>query len=194
MADARRTRVVQQPAVKSATLSLLVALGYDPSDPALVDTPGRVARAWSELLDADAGNTDRVFHVERSDEMVVLRGITGWSFCEHHLLPFSYDATVAYVPAAGVIVGLSKLARMVRKHGAALQLQERLASQVADEVEATTKATGVAVRITGVHLCTVMRGVRAEQAEFITTVVRGTLRAPAARAEFLAAAEGRQAR
>lgn len=188
MSDARRRHKVQHDAAAKATRALLLALGYDTGSPDLADTPARVARAWAELLDADAGKTDRVFHVERSDEMVVLRGITGWSFCEHHLLPFSYVASVAYVPQAGTIVGLSKLARMVRKHGAALQLQERMASQVADEIELTTEAKGVAVRITGVHMCTVMRGVKAEQAEFVTTVVRGVLREPAARAEFLTAA------
>ena len=176
-----------------ATRSLLVALGYDPTDPDLTDTPARVARAWAEMLDADAGHTQRIFMADSVDEMVVLRGVTGWSVCEHHLLPFSYVAAVAYVPALdeghSPIVGLSKLARIVRRHGAALQVQERMTQQVADDVEQTTGARGVGVRISGVHLCAVMRGVRAEQAELVTTVLRGYLReSAAARAEFLDAA------
>jgi GTP cyclohydrolase I len=191
--DARRKGKVNDMRVKHAIRDLLIGLGYDPIDPALEGTPGRVARAWAELLDADPGTTDTAFASPAVDELVVLRGITGWSMCEHHLLPFSYRATVAYLPAvdddASRLLGLSKLARLVRAAGASLQLQERMTAQVADGIEAATKARGVAVRITGVHLCAVMRGVRASDAEFVTTVVRGSIREDAAqRAEFLSAA------
>ena len=127
---------MDQAAAAEATQQLLGALGYDHTDPDLADTPKRVAKAWAEVLDADTGNTLRAFRTEPTDEMVVLRGITGWSVCEHHLLPFSYVASVGYVPlidhgGKSSIIGLSKLARMVRKHGAALQVQERMATQVA---------------------------------------------------------------
>ena len=194
MTDPRRSHPVRVQAVARATRSLLVALGYDPDDAAVRDTPERVARAWRELLDADPGSTSTAFHAPGMDELVVLRGITGWSVCEHHLLPFSYSATVAYLPEEDTnggarILGLSKLARLVRRSGASLQLQERMTSQVADAIEEATRARGVGVRVTGVHLCAVMRGVKAEQAEFVTTVVRGLLRENAAlRGEFLSAA------
>lgn len=189
MSDERRTSEVQTWKVRLAVNDLLIGLGYDPADPALVDTPGRVARAWAELLDADPP-TLTAFDTEAVDEMVVLRGITGWSICEHHLLPFSYTATVAYLPAVengrSRILGLSKLARLVRQRGHALQLQERMATQVADAIERETGAYGVGVRIRGTHLCAVMRGVRAEDAEFVTTALRGSMRTnPAQRAEFL---------
>jgi len=187
VADPRRAGRVDRNDAEDATVNLLMALGYDIMDPALRDTPGRVARAWMEFLDGD-GFTSRTFHVERSDEMVVLRGITGWSMCEHHLLPFSYTATVAYVPSDDQVLGVSKLARFVREAGGALQLQERMGVQVADAIEQAVPTAGVAVRLQGVHLCMVMRGVKAAEAEFVTTVLRGVLQAPAARAEFLAAA------
>lgn len=193
MSDGRRTGAVQLLAATAATERLLAALGYDTTDPDLRDTPGRVARAWKELLDADTGATDRAFDTTATDEMVVLRGITGWSVCEHHLLPFSYVAAVGYVPslnggAKSRILGLSKLARIVRRHAAALQVQERMTQLVADDLVSATGARGVAVRISGVHLCAVMRGVHAEQAEFVTTALRGVMLEPAPRAEFLDAA------
>ena len=189
MSDPRRHYDVRLDDAAEAITDLLIALGYDPdADPSLLDTPMRVARAWAELLDADTGDTARAFDAEGMDEMVVLRGITGWSMCEHHLLPFSYIASVAYIPS-GKVLGLSKLARVVRRYGAALQLQERMTEQVADELERVTSASGVGVTIRGVHLCAVMRGVKSEQSEFVTTVLRGGMKSsPEVRAEFLRAA------
>lgn len=189
MTDLRRRGEVQPALVQRATTDLLIGLGYDPDDQALVDTPARVARAWVELLDADPPRIT-AFDVAPVDEMVVLRNVTGWSVCEHHLLPFSYTATVAYMPRVeqgrSRILGLSKLARLVRQQGHALQLQERMASQVADAIMRETLADGVGVRIRGVHLCAVMRGVRASEAEFVTTSLLGSMRTEAAqRAEFL---------
>lgn len=201
MSDPRRSGSVDVPRATIAVLDLLTALGYDPSDPSLVDTPDRVARAWAELLDADTGGVTRSFQTAAMDEMVVLRGITGWSICEHHLLPFSFRAAVGYIPrlsdgglpppaGQATILGLSKLARVVRRHAAALQLQERMTAQIADTIEEAAHPRGVAVRVEGVHLCAVMRGVQAEQAEFVTTDLRGAfMDKPEARAEFLAAAK-----
>ena len=170
---------------------LLHAIGEDPEREGLRDTPARVARFWAEFLDGDHGTVNRIFPQEGAhyDEMIVLRGIRFYSLCEHHLLPFSGTATVGYIPNGAGLLGLSKLARIVRRHAAALQVQERLTAQVADEVQELTCALGVGVYVTAVHLCAAMRGVRSEDSEFVTSVMRGVLLSkPEARAEFLALA------
>lgn len=181
---------VRSEKVVAAVTSLLVAIGEDPERPGLKDTPMRVARFWAEFLNSDQGQLDRVFP-DSFDEMVVLRGVRFFSLCEHHLLPFFGTAAVAYIPNGEGVLGLSKLARIVRKHAGRLQVQERMAKEVADEVEELTAAKGVGVSLSGLHLCAAMRGVRALDAQFVTNVLRGAMRNdPAARAEFLDAVRG----
>ena len=182
---------VKQDRVKRATHLLLEAIGEDPDREGLRDTPARVARFWAEFMDGDHGTVNRIFPQEGAhyDEMIVLRGIRFYSLCEHHLLPFTGTATVGYVPNGAGLLGLSKLARIVRRHAASLQVQERLTAQVADEVMELTGALGVGVYIEAVHLCAAMRGVRSEDSAFVTSVMRGVLLTkPEARAEFLSLA------
>lgn len=173
-----------------AVLQLLDAIGEDWTRDGLRGTPARVARFWKEWMSWDPGTLDTLFDGQESyDEMVTLRGIRGWSICEHHLLPFSFTATVGYIPDAKLL-GLSKLARIVQKVAHRLQLQERMAVEIADELERLTGAKGVGVVIEGVHTCAAMRGIRQDGASFVTTVVRGALRErPEARAEFLRGAD-----
>ena len=177
------------PAIEKAVYDLLRAIGEDPERDGLRDTPGRVARFWDDFLQPDYGQLDRVFATSY-DEMVMLRGVRYYSLCEHHLLPFYGKAAVAYIPDRRGVLGLSKLARIVFKHASRLQLQERLAQDIADEVEHLTKARGVGVSISGVHLCACMRGIKAVDSEFVTNVLRGVMHdEPAARAEFLGSIE-----
>ena len=108
------------------------------------------------------------------------------SLCEHHLLPFSGVAHVAYLPGAR-IVGLSKLARVVEHHARDLQVQERLTEQVAGWLERELRPKGVGVVLEAEHLCMSLRGVRASGSRTVTSAVRGTLRTDArSRAEFFA--------
>lgn len=184
---------VDQEKARLAVDMLLRAIGEDPTRPGLEDTPARVARWFTEFLDADHGNVAVMFDTEGEsyDEMVVLRGVRFASLCEHHLLPFTGVATVGYVPGKGGVIGLSKLARIVRVHASRLQVQERLANDIADQVERITEGLGVGVVLRATHLCATIRGVRAEGTEFVTSSLRGVFLAkPEARAEFLALARG----
>jgi GTP cyclohydrolase I len=170
-----------------AVETLLRWVGEDPERDGLVDTPARVAKAFREMtsgyLEDPAEILSRTFE-ETSDEMVILRGITFQSMCEHHLLPFLGTATVGYLP--GKVVGISKLARLVNCFARRLQIQERLTRQIADAVQKHLEARGVAVVIRAQHLCMACRGVRQMESEMVTSAMLGTLRTDAtSRAEFL---------
>jgi GTP cyclohydrolase I len=128
---------------------------------------------------------------EESDEMIVVRGISFYSTCEHHLLPFHGEAVVAYLP--GQVVGLSKLARVVNCFARRLQIQERLTREIANAVETHLQAKGVGVLIRAHHLCMGCRGVRQSGSEMVTTAMRGAFREGATREEFLRLAAGSQA-
>ena len=175
--------------VERAVTELLEALGEDPSREGLRDTPGRVARMYSELL---AGlHTDpakylkRVFQ-ENYDEIVLLRDIDFYSLCEHHLLPFHGRAHVAYLPN-GRVVGLSKLARTVEAFARRPQVQERMTCQIADALMEHLEPKGAAVVIEAEHLCMKMRGIQKPNGVMVTSALRGVFKEnPAARAEVLA--------
>jgi len=120
------------------------------------------------------------------DEMVLVRDIELWSVCEHHLVPFTGLAHVAYIPNRdGKITGLSKLARLVDVYAKRPQVQERLTTQVADALVALLEPRGVMVVIEAEHLCMTMRGVRKAGARTMTSAVRGQLRDPATRSEAM---------
>ena len=171
-------------AVEIATRALLVAIGEDPDREGLLDTPRRVARAWAEFL--DSAPVEATSFAEPCDEMVVLRGIPFYSFCEHHLLPFTGEAHIAYIPN-GRVVGLSKLARLLDTAARALQIQERLTNQVADAIQEATGARGVAVILEAEHTCMTLRGVRKPGALTVTSALRGVFHDnAAARAEAMA--------
>ena len=124
-------------------------------------------------------------------EMVLVRDITFYSLCEHHLVPFFGVAHVAYIPSKnGSITGISKIVRLVRTAAARLQLQERLTSTIADTLVTSLDPAGVLVLIQAEHLCMSMRGVRAPGSRVVTSAVRGIFRTNAAtRAEVLALIE-----
>ena len=163
---------------------LLDAIGADPYCPELVETPARVAKFWKEFIEYDAGELERTFDAIHADQMIVLRDIRGWSLCAHHLLPFSFTATVGYI-SGDCILGLSKIARVVHKHAHKLQVQERLARDVALEVQQLTSSKGVGVLIRGEHLCMQMRGIHST-GEMVSSVLLGEmLDVPQVRGEFL---------
>ena len=174
-------------AASDAVTTILRFIGEDPARDGLVDTPARVLKAWREMTsgyeDDPAEILSRTFD-ETSDEMVVLRGISFHSTCEHHLLPFYGEASVGYLP--GKVVGISKLARLVGCFGRRLQIQERLTRQIAESIEEHLDARGVGVIIRAHHLCMGCRGVRQQTTEMVTSSMLGTLRSdPMARAELL---------
>jgi GTP cyclohydrolase IA len=159
---------------------ILLGLGEDPDREGLAETPARVARAYRELVSGcreDAGeHLARVFAQETTGEdVVILRDVRFVSLCEHHLLPFTGVAHVAYIPAGGRVVGLSKLARTVDVFARRLQLQERLTAQVADALVEHLSPQGVAVVVEAEHSCLRLRGARKEDAHMVTTAFRGAL-------------------
>lgn len=180
--EARRR--VDVPLVERLVRELLLAIGEDPSRPGLCDTPARVARFWREFIEDDPFN-NTTFESVKVDEMVIVRGIRGWSLCEHHLLPFSFVANVGYVTGDKVI-GLSKVPRIVKACSRKLQLQERLTNDIADALQKAVDPRGVAVVVEGWHTCAAMRGIESRESSMITSCMRGVmLDVPSARAEFM---------
>ena len=175
-------------AAEHAVADLLVALGHDPTNEHLVDTPRRVTRAFAELLTPRAFDLTTFPNDEGYDELVLARDIPFQSLCEHHMLPFHGTAHVGYIPADRIL-GLSKLARVVELFSRALQVQERLTQQVADWLDENLQPKGVGVVIEAEHLCMSHRGVRAQGSRTITSAVHGLLREDArSRQEFFALA------
>jgi GTP cyclohydrolase IA len=172
-------------AAERAVADLLRALGRDPSEPHLADTPRRVADSFTELLTPRSFELTTFANDEGYNELVMARDIPVQSLCEHHLLPFSGVAHVGYLPGDRIL-GLSKLARVVDLFARDLQVQERLTQQVADWLEEKLAPRGVGVVIEAEHLCMSLRGVRARGARTTTSALHGLLREdPRSRLEFL---------
>lgn len=175
--------------ISAAVREILAAIGEDPDRDGLRDTPARVARMYAEVcagLHESPGDHLATTFDAAHDEMVMVRDIAFSSICEHHLLPFLGKAHVAYIPGAdGRITGLSKLARLVEGFSKRPQVQERLTSQVADELVARLSPRGVLVVIEAEHLCMSMRGVIKPGATTVTSAVRGVFREVATRAEAM---------
>jgi GTP cyclohydrolase I len=180
-------------AVEQAVAALLAAVGEVPKRDGLRETPGRVAAMLREILGGfyeDPAAQLEVTLDEQHEELVVLRDIPFYSLCEHHLLPFSGVAHVAYIPR-GRVVGISKLARVVDIYARRLQVQERLTSQIADLIDEKLKPRGVAVVVKAEHLCMTMRGIKKPGSMVVTSATRGGFRArEATRLEFLALLNG----
>jgi GTP cyclohydrolase IA len=174
--------------IQKAVREILIAVGEDPDREGLRDTPKRVARMYAEVfagLHDDPQKYVRTFFTEQYDELVVLRDIPFYSFCEHHLMPFDGRAHVAYLPN-GRVVGLSKLARVVDAFARRPQVQERLTMQVADLLTNSLQAKGVAVVMEARHTCMTCRGVKKPNSVMITSAVRGICRSDArTRAEVM---------
>jgi GTP cyclohydrolase IA len=171
---------VDQARIEKAVREILVAIGEDPDRDGLRDTPSRVARMYADIFSGLHEDPDQHLMVTFEaghDEMVMVRDIPLYSSCEHHLIPFIGKAHVAYIPGEdGRITGLSKLARLVDSYARRPQVQERLTTQIADEIETTLSPRGVLVVIEAEHLCMSMRGVRKPGSTTVTSAVRGLFR------------------
>ncbi|MCC7268094.1 MAG: GTP cyclohydrolase I FolE [Caulobacteraceae bacterium] len=185
-----------QAEAEAAVRVLLRWAGDDPDREGLVDTPARVARSYRELF---AGyETDPRDYLERtfeevagSDELVVLRDIPVVSFCEHHMLPVTGKAHVAYLPTDRV-VGISKLARVVHGFARRLQIQEKLTAEIAQAIQDILRPKGVGVVIEAEHSCMTLRGVNTPGTRLTTSSLLGEVRDdPRTRQEFLEFVRGR---
>ena len=180
---------VNKPLVKDTILQLLKAIGEDPDREGLRNTPDRVSRMYVELLSGYTADPEQIingalFNISY-DEMVLVRDIEFYSLCEHHMLPFMGRAHIAYIPA-GKVIGLSKIPRIVDAYARRLQVQERMTRQIADFLEETLHPHGVAVVVEAMHLCSMMRGIKKQDARMTTSAMHGAFRANlATRQEFL---------
>lgn len=172
--------MIDQEKIQKAVRMILEAIGEDPDREGLVDTPSRVAKMYAEVfsgLHSDPGDHLKTcFYEEKHDEMVLIKNISIYSMCEHHLLPFYGKAHVAYIPNPNKITGLSKLVRVVDTLSRRPQLQERLTTQISDTIMNTLEAKGVVVVIEAEHLCMTIRGVKKPGSVTVTSAVRGIFR------------------
>jgi GTP cyclohydrolase I len=190
--SAKRVRGgVGEPDLARAELAaedFLEALGMSLESEHLRATPGRMARAWAEMLTPRPFDLTTFPNDEGYDEMVVVRDVPVRSICEHHLLPFTGRACVGYLPGDR-IVGLSKLARIVEHFACRPQTQERLTKQVADWLQDNLAPRAVGVVIAAEHSCMTLRGAHATGSSTVTSTLLGSLREdPRSRQEFLSLA------
>ena len=174
--------------LEASIADLLAQLGEDPDREGLLETPRRAAEALRTMTEGYSTTVsevvgDALFACE-SPGLVMVRDITFYSTCEHHLLPFFGRAHVGYLPA-GRVIGISKLPRLVDLFAHRLQLQERLTQQVAEAVMEVTGALGAAVVMSARHLCVEMRGVAKTESVTLTNCMLGELDREPARSQFL---------
>ena len=175
---------------EKAFRTILEWIGEDPKRDGLIETPNRLVRAYREYFAGYEEDPHEVLsktfsEVDGYDEMIVLRGVTFESHCEHHIAPIIGRVWVGYIPNKRV-VGISKLARVVEIFSKRLQIQERLTAQIANAVDEVLKPAGVAVVVKAAHHCMIDRGVRKRGADLVTSRMLGVFRdQPQTRAEFL---------
>ena len=169
---------------------ILEGIGEDTDRPGIKDTPKRIVELYEEIFSGLHTDTEEILvpiKGESHDEMVLLKDIPFYSVCEHHLLPFSGKAHMAYIPSGGKIVGLSKLAQALEVFAKRPQVQERLTTQLADLIMDKLKPRGAMVIIDAEHLCLSMRGIKKPNARTVTSAVRGIFRTKeSTRTELLA--------
>jgi GTP cyclohydrolase I len=182
-------RAIDRGRIARAVREILIAVGEDPDREGLAETPERVARMYVEMFQGlhqdPSMHLVKTFEQVTYDEMVLVRDIEFSSLCEHHLLPFTGRAHVAYIPN-GRVVGISKIPRVIETLARRPQLQERLTQQVAELLMRRLDAQGVGVVMQATHSCMTIRGVRKPDSTFVTSAMLGSFRdRHATRAEFL---------
>lgn len=166
--------------VEAAFRTIIRWAGDDPDRPGLAETPSRMSRAFEEFFSGYGQDPAQILQktfeeIEGYDEMVMLRGIGFESHCEHHLAPIVGRAWVAYVPR-GRVVGISKLARVVDAYAKRLQIQEKMAAQIANAIENALQPKGVGVIIKATHHCMTTRGVHKPDTDLVTSRMLGCFR------------------
>ncbi|MFH1352334.1 MAG: GTP cyclohydrolase I FolE [bacterium] len=175
-----------------AAKQLIKALGENPDREGLKETPQRVAAMLEELMSGylvkDPSAVLRpVYKTENYSEIILVKDIQFYSLCEHHLLPFFGTASVAYIPKDKILLGISKIPRVIDIFARRLQIQERLTQQVADTINSTLDPLGIMVIIEAQHLCMTMRGIKKTGATMTTSALRGVFMKDAkVRAEAMA--------
>ncbi len=165
--------------MKNGVRLILEGIGEDADSKRLESTPKRVADMFVEVLAGthmDPNNFNRLLIEEKHEELVIIKDIPIHSMCEHHLLPFTGTASIAYIPRKGKIMGLNTIACLVDALAKRLQIQERLTKQIADYLYKSLSPLGVMVVIKAEHLCMIMRGAKKPGAVTVTSAIRGVFR------------------
>ncbi|MHC4265037.1 MAG: GTP cyclohydrolase I FolE [Planctomycetota bacterium] len=184
----KQSKTIDIEKIEHAVKELLLAIGEDTKREGLKDTPIRVAQMYKELLAGMHENPKK--HIrkafkEKYNEVVLLRDIPFYSICEHHLMPFIGSAHVAYLPT-GLVLGVSKLARIIDCFSRRLQVQERLTDQIADFIMDNLEPMGVAVVLEASHSCMTIRGIKKPGSVMVTSSLRGIFKKdPRSRSEVL---------
>ena len=172
--------------IENAVKDILEALGDDPEREGLKDTPARVARMYDEVFEGMRYSNEEIaqmfnkcFEEAKTSDMVVMRNINVFSFCEHHMaLMYNMSVSVAYIPN-GKVIGLSKIARIADIVCKRLQLQERITTDIADILESILDTNDIMVMIEGEHSCMTARGIYKPGTRTITKIARGRFEAEA---------------
>ena len=184
----KKIKKVDTERIEKAVREILLAVDEDINREGLKRTPERVGRMYAELLGGmreDPKDHLRSVFTENYDEIVLLRDIPFYSICEHHLMPFIGSADVAYLPS-GIVLGVSKLARIVDCFARQLQTQERLTYQIADFIMDSLHPLGVAVVLEASHSCMTIRGIKKPGSTMVTSALRGIfMKDPRSRSEVL---------
>jgi len=184
---AKKSNTIDIEKIRKAVKEIILAVGEDTEREGLKKTPERVARMYAELLGGMHEDPKKHLSIfsENYDEIVLLRDVPFYSICEHHLMPFIGSANVAYLPS-GMVLGVSKLARVVDCFARRLQTQERLTYQIADFIMNSLKPQGVAVVLEASHSCMTIRGIKKPGSVMVTSALRGIFkRDPRSRNEIL---------
>ncbi|HES3676746.1 TPA: GTP cyclohydrolase I FolE [Streptococcus pyogenes] len=171
-----RLMSINKEKAEAAIYQFLEAIGENPNREGLLDTPKRVAKMYAEMflgLGKDPKEEFTAVFKEQHEDVVIVKDISFYSICEHHLVPFYGKAHIAYLPSDGRVTGLSKLARAVEVASKRPQLQESLTSQIADALVEALNPKGTLVMVEAEHMCMTMRGIKKPGSKTITTTARG---------------------
>lgn len=185
MTEGKTNKKIDTAAIEEHIRGILVALGDNPEREGLKDTPTRVAKMYEEVFEGMLYTNEQIAEMfgvtfdedlnngQFAGDMVVVRDIEVFSYCEHHLaLMYDMKITVAYIPN-GKVIGLSKIARIAEMVAKRLQLQERIGKDIADIMQMVTGSEDVAVLIDAKHSCMTARGIKNTVASTYTTTLRG---------------------
>lgn len=167
--------------VLSGVKMMIEGLGDSNEREGLRDTPRRVAETLKAFFKTPEYSDEELlhqkFHVDHYNDMVIVKGITFSSFCEHHLLPFFGKVAIAYIPSNDTVVGISKLARIVDKYSKCLQIQERMTQQIHNAIAANVAQNGVLVIVSAQHMCMTARGILQPSSSTVTRALSGVFEA-----------------
>ncbi|MEA3296998.1 MAG: GTP cyclohydrolase I FolE [candidate division Zixibacteria bacterium] len=167
---------------------ILEGVGEDLHREGLVRTPERIVEYYEEVLagySEDPATELRKYTTSNKDEMIILRDISFFSLCEHHMLPFFGRAHIAYIPQNDKVAGFSNMVRVIEILSQRLQVQERLTTQIADSIIEAIQCKGVLIVVEAEHLCLTMRGIKKPGSKIVTSAIRGMMRKTATRIEAL---------